>query len=105
MEDNKELLIGYSHTFGDKYDISTISTDPLANTPIIDRVIDTGPGLFPFVRGDVGTYAPKTQKWELLERYKKHDFEIATVLGEDKENQRLLVYGAKIGEKIISTKK
>ena len=104
MEDNKELLIGYSHTFGDKYDISTISTDPLANTPIIDRVIDTAPGLFPFVRGDVGTYAPKTQKWELLERYKKHDFEIATVLGEDKENQKLLVYGVKIGERVISTR-
>lgn len=104
MEDNKELLIGYSHAFGDKYNISTVSTDPLAYMPIIDRVIDNGPGLFPFARGDVGTYAPKTQNWELLERYKKHDFEIATVLGEDEENKKLLVYGVKIGERVISTR-
>ena len=43
------------------------------------------------------------EKFQEQYKYFDHKYELASVLGEDKENQKLLVYGAKIGEKIIST--
>ena len=37
-------------------------------------------------------------------KYHNHKYELATVLGEDRNNHALLVYGPKIGEKIITAK-
>lgn len=37
-------------------------------------------------------------------KYHNHKYELATILGEDRTNHALLVYGPKIGKKIISTK-
>ena len=36
--------------------------------------------------------------------YKDHEYDLAVVLGEDKTNQKLLVFGNKIGEQIIDKK-
>ena len=55
------------------------------------------------IRFDLGSIIDKNFKEQY--EYFEHKYELARVLGEDKENQKLLVYGAKIGEQIIDTKR
>lgn len=44
------------------------------------------------------------ENYQQVYKYKAHNYELARVLGEDKENSKILVYGAKIGEQILDTK-
>ena len=37
-------------------------------------------------------------------KYFEHKYELASILGEDKEKYKILVYGAKIGEQILDIK-
>lgn len=58
-----------------------------------------------FLAPDLGWIV--SNKWQEGDKeaiqYFDHKYEIACVLGEDKENKSLLVYGNKIGEKIVNT--
>ena len=93
-----------------RFNISTISTNPDALMPFDIQLFDnsdkhhpiSGTGPLP-KWGDLFKF--ENNHWSQQVEYANHNYEIATVLGVKDFEEKLLVYGNKIGKKTISNYK
>lgn len=80
------------------YTLSTISIDSLDKLPFDIKTMNS---IRSPQSGDMFEILDKST-WKFKSAYSIHTYELATVLGEDKENHTLLVYGGKIGEETVA---
>ena len=84
----------------------TLSLDEFDNMPYRKDVGLINGGFAPLFKGDIINirYEKNGQIWTKEYNYKDHCYDIVVVLGKDKANSNLIVYGNKFGEQIISNK-